>query len=125
MYKAQNIDTDKALAAIEADRRIFEEQRAKELKATERYYDGIQQGLDIAAGLFECSNYEKDDTPADTPAESEWWMDSTLRIIKCKNCGAQAPNHPSEPLPWTTRYCPCCGSKMQSGGLAIKRGKGT
>lgn len=112
MYKARNIDTDKALAAIEADRRIFEEQRAKELKATERYYDGIQKGLDIAARLFECSNYEKQAIPYNGPVKSEWTMKEDDRVIRCKNCGKEAARHPTVNEQWETPYCPCCGAKM-------------
>lgn len=59
MYKAENIDTDKALKAINKSREIQE--RASQLRSEKErsYMDGLNKGLDIAESLFECSNYEK------------------------------------------------------------------
>ena len=59
MYKAQNIDTDKALAAIEHSRKIQREKIETEIKEKEAYLKGVQMGLDIAESLFTCCNYEK------------------------------------------------------------------
>lgn len=62
MYKAKNIDTDKVLEAINESRICQEKysqlRREKEIS----YMEGINKGLDIAESIFECSNYEKDDT---------------------------------------------------------------
>lgn len=60
LYKAKGVDTDKVLKAIEDDRIHFERQKAFEIHGINKYYEGIQKGLDIAQGYFECSNYEKD-----------------------------------------------------------------
>ena len=59
MYKATNIDTDKALKAINDSRAIQE--RASQLRSEKErsYMEGLNKGLDIAESLFKCSNYEK------------------------------------------------------------------
>lgn len=59
MYKAANIDTDKALEAIEDFRRHKSLEHQKELYGIQKYYEGLEKGLDLAERLFECSNYEK------------------------------------------------------------------
>lgn len=61
MYKATNIDTDKALQAIEYFRRRQSEIHQRELHGIQKYYEGIEKGLNLAESLFECSNYEKDE----------------------------------------------------------------
>lgn len=59
MYKATNIDTDKALDAIN-EARIFQQKASYVRKEKENsYMEGINKGLDIAESLFDCSNYEK------------------------------------------------------------------
>lgn len=60
MYKAKNIDTDKALQAIEAYRLRKEYDYDRDLYGLKKYYAGIQAGLDFAESLFECANYEKE-----------------------------------------------------------------
>lgn len=60
-YKAKNVDTDKALKAIEEARRIHGIRIEKEICEKRAYLEGINKGLDIAESIFECSNYEKDD----------------------------------------------------------------
>lgn len=62
MYKATNIDTDKALEAIEEFRRNKSREHQRELYGIQKYYEGLEKGLDLAESLFECSNYEKDDS---------------------------------------------------------------
>lgn len=62
MYKAKNIDTDKALEAIDSARRGQEQQEYIDRAKTQAYYDGVRKGLDIAERLFFCSNYEKEVT---------------------------------------------------------------
>ena len=51
MYKATNIDTDKALKAINDSRAIQE--RASQLRSEKErsYMDGLNKGLDIAVSL--------------------------------------------------------------------------
>lgn len=58
-YKAENVDTDKALEHIEWSRKHQDELERLENIATKKYYEGVRKGLDIAEGIFECSNYEK------------------------------------------------------------------
>ena len=62
MYKAKNIDTDKALEAIESARQGQQQQEYIDRAKTQAYYDGVRKGLDIAERLFLCSNYEKEGT---------------------------------------------------------------
>lgn len=59
MYKATNIDTDKALKAIDESRAMQE--RASQLRSEKErsYMEGLNKGLDIAESLFKCTNYEK------------------------------------------------------------------
>lgn len=59
MYKATNIDTDKALKAINDSRAIQERASQLRLEKERSYMEGLNKGLDIAESLFECSNYEK------------------------------------------------------------------
>lgn len=62
MYKATNIDTDKALEAIESFRRSNSLEHQKELYGIQKYYEGLEKGLELAESLFECSCYEKDES---------------------------------------------------------------
>ena len=58
-YKAKNVDTDKALEAISEARKIQKAKIDKEIAEKRAYLEGVERGLDIAQGIFECSNYEK------------------------------------------------------------------
>lgn len=60
MYKATNIDTDKALEAIEDMHCDKMKERERERYALNKYYEGIDKGLELAKGIFCCSNYEKE-----------------------------------------------------------------
>lgn len=60
MYKAKNIDTDKALEALEEARVIQSRECVRIINETQKYYEGLAKGLDIAESIFYCSNYEKD-----------------------------------------------------------------
>lgn len=60
MYKATNIDTDKALKAIEEFRHNASREHQRELYGVQKYYEGLEKGLALAESLFECSNYEKE-----------------------------------------------------------------
>lgn len=64
MYKAANIDTDKALEAIEAFRRSKSLEHQKELYGIQKYYEGLEKGLEFAESIFECSCYEKENNNA-------------------------------------------------------------
>lgn len=59
IYNAQNIDTEKALNALENSRRFQQQQEMTERAKTEAYYKGVYKGLEIAEDMFHCSNYEK------------------------------------------------------------------
>lgn len=58
-YKAENVDTDKALKAIDEARKIQRINTEKEIAEKRAFLEGIEKGLDIAQSIFECSNYEK------------------------------------------------------------------
>ena len=59
-YKAENVDTDKALKAIDEARKIQRINTEKEIAEKRAFLEGIEKGLDIAQSIFECSNYEKE-----------------------------------------------------------------
>lgn len=60
MYKAKNVDTDKALAALEESRVFQCGECGRKINELQKYYEGVARGLDIAEQIFYCSNYEKD-----------------------------------------------------------------
>lgn len=62
MYKATNIDTDKALEAIKSFRRSQSTAHQRELHGIQKYYEGLEKGLELAESLFECSAYEKEES---------------------------------------------------------------
>lgn len=59
MYLAKNVDTEKALDAINEARKIQRIKSDKEIAEKRAYLEGIEKGLDIAESIFKCSNYEK------------------------------------------------------------------
>ena len=60
MYKATNVDTDKALKAItEARKRARNEEILKQHEI-QKYYEGYHAGLDMVEDIFGCKDYEKD-----------------------------------------------------------------
>lgn len=63
-YKAENVDTDKALNYIELCRKGDAEQEYIEKVSVEKLHEGVRKGLDIAEGIFLCRNYEQQATPA-------------------------------------------------------------
>ena len=64
MYKAKNIDTDKALKEIEESRSYQEKSTQMRIEKERSFLEGVNKGLDIAEGLFQCSNYEKEEEPS-------------------------------------------------------------
>ena len=60
MYKAKNVDTDKALDALNDARVFWEQSTEAEIKEKRAFLAGVNKGLDIAESLFTCSNYEKE-----------------------------------------------------------------
>lgn len=64
MYKAKNIDTDKALKEIEESRSYQEKATQMRIEKEQSFLEGVNKGLDIAEGLFQCSNYEKEEEPS-------------------------------------------------------------
>lgn len=58
MYKAKNVDTDKALDYINENRRYEQQAEILEITSVRKYHEGISKGLDIAEEIFKCSNYE-------------------------------------------------------------------
>ena len=59
-YKAKDVDTDKALEAINEARKYQRAEINKEIAEKRAFLEGIERGLDIAQSIFECSNYEKE-----------------------------------------------------------------
>lgn len=64
MYKAKNIDTDKVLKEIEESRSYQEKATQMRIEKERSFLEGVNKGLDIAEGLFQCSNYEKEEEPS-------------------------------------------------------------
>lgn len=75
-YKAKNVDTDKALDAINEARRVQEHHIAIEKARIDAKMEGIYKGLSIAESIFECSNYEKDVQPKEST-----YIDGVLDVI--------------------------------------------
>lgn len=59
-YKAENVDTEKALKAISDYRILKSAENQKGMYGIQRYYEGLNRGLDFAVSIFECRNYEKE-----------------------------------------------------------------
>lgn len=72
-YKAKNVDTDKALEAIEDSRRYQQQASVLKTEKERSYLEGVNKGLDSARGIFECGNYEKD--------EEGTYVDGVLDLI--------------------------------------------
>lgn len=72
-YKAKNVDTDKALEAIYDSRKYQEQASILRIEKERSFQEGVNKGLDIAEGLFECSNYEKEEEPR--------YVDGVLDVI--------------------------------------------
>lgn len=78
MYKAKNVDTDKALNYINYSREYQNNTKAIKLVEIEKYYDGVQKGLDIADEIFTSVNCEA----AVTATYEEGVMDVIYQIAK-------------------------------------------
>lgn len=105
-YTAKNIDTDKAITALR-DARDFQraesETRIREEKA---YIRGIDNGIDIAVRLFNCSNYEK-------TAVDNWIVkkDSVEATYTCPVCGFEITfADPKDKFEY--KGCPMCLSLL-------------
>ena len=59
MYKAKNVDTDKALEALNYALKIQRETIEIEIREKRAYLQGVEKGIGIAESIFQCSNYEK------------------------------------------------------------------
>ena len=59
LYQTENIDTKKALNHIAETRKRYQVEQIKEQEKIQKYYEGLQKGLDIAEDMFYCKNYEK------------------------------------------------------------------
>lgn len=58
MYKAKNVDTDKAIDYINESRRYQQQAETLAITSAQKYHEGIRKGLDIAEEIFTCSNCE-------------------------------------------------------------------
>ncbi len=61
MYKAENVDTDKALQALRDALHTQRDLVEIEIKEKRAYLQGVEKGIGIAESIFQCSNYEKTD----------------------------------------------------------------
>lgn len=62
-FKAENVDTDKALDYIECCRKADAEKENIERISIQKFHEGVRHGLDIADNIFKCHNYEKQGVP--------------------------------------------------------------
>lgn len=60
VYKAKNIDTDKALEHLQEVVRHIYDRQFLETQKIEKYYEGYRDGISVAQDMFKCSNYEKE-----------------------------------------------------------------
>ena len=60
MYKAKNVNTDKALDFIDNARTRFERERHLKEREILSYYEGLYKGLEIAESIFLCENFEEE-----------------------------------------------------------------
>lgn len=58
-YKAKNIDVDKFIEGLERYRQMQYEAEAIETAKTQKYFEGVREGLNIAVNMLHCANYEK------------------------------------------------------------------
>jgi hypothetical protein len=72
MYKAKNVDTDKALGYINENRSYQERAKTLAITSVQKYYEGVEKGLDIAEEIFTCSNCE---------SKSGTYQDGVLDVI--------------------------------------------
>lgn len=63
-YKAENVDTDKALDYIESCRKGNAEEERIKMISTQKFHEGVCHGLDKAEEIFKHRNYEKQGVPA-------------------------------------------------------------
>ncbi|MCM1440461.1 MAG: hypothetical protein NC131_14835 [Roseburia sp.] len=63
-YKAENVDTNKALNYIEECRKEDSRNEYVEKVSVEKFHEGVRYGLDRAMGIFCCGLYEKQGTSA-------------------------------------------------------------
>lgn len=63
-YKAENVDTDKALEYIENCRKGNAEEERIKMISTQKFHEGVSHGLDMAEEIFRRRNYEKQGVPA-------------------------------------------------------------
>ena len=65
LYRTENIDTKKALDHIAEARRRYQAERVKEKEKLQKYYEGLERGLDIAEDMFYSKNFEKSEDTTD------------------------------------------------------------
>ena len=58
-YIAKNIDSEKALEAINEAIQFQKERTERNIVKEQAYLSGFTQGLEMAKSIFTCSNYEK------------------------------------------------------------------
>lgn len=93
MYKAKNVDTDKALNYINESRRYQQQAETLEITSVQKYHDGIRKGLDIAEEIFTSSNCEsKNGTYQEGVMDVKEFFEKAKAI--CEH--------------YSDKECPCC-----------------
>jgi len=65
IYKAENVDTDKALEYIQTCLDIDMQRELRESAEVRKYHEGYRDGIEVAKSIFGCANFEKDDVGGD------------------------------------------------------------
>lgn len=60
IYKAENIDTEKAIEHLDFLIKNSITKQNLERAKIEKYYEGYRDGIEDAKNMFYCSNYEKE-----------------------------------------------------------------
>lgn len=60
-YIAENVDSEKALTAIDDMDKLQARRKSIELARVEGYNAGFNDALNDCRGIFKCDNYEKED----------------------------------------------------------------
>ena len=111
MYKAKHVDTEKALNYIKERRNRYYQECEAEKQKVDKFYSGVQMGIDIAEDIFMCSNYEADES--DDSELGEWERLGENATV-CSKCGkGLSDSHGYGFVLNEFAYCPFCGREMK------------
>ena len=66
MYIAQNVDSEKALKALDSARRIQSAEINTQIREKQAFLQGLEKGIEIAESIFYCHDFEKTEEVNDT-----------------------------------------------------------